>query len=152
MRPGSKRLLLAAAAVVGAAIILYGLVTVVLYTRQPSVRGDEVLQAVQRFAAAHRPLPATVTFSQLIAEGCLRPDALNDFGATEVTIHLHPDPRSPQMVWMDALMPDGSHATLLGDGSVQGFSGTGFQATAPTNAPAATFGAGGNGSAGKVHR
>jgi hypothetical protein len=122
----SKRLLLVAAAITGAALLLF-LAVAFLYTKTPSVSGNQVLQAVQRFAATHRPLPEQVTFSQLIAEGFLPPNALKDFGASEVTIRLRPDARSPQGVLMDALMPDGTHTTLLVDGSVLGLGTNGLR-------------------------
>jgi hypothetical protein len=78
-----------------------------------------------------------VTFSQLIAQGYLSSNVLARFGASEVTVFLHADETHPDMFLMDALMPDGSHTTLMSDGSVQGFSKSRFQqAAAPNGGPA----------------
>ena len=70
---------------------------------------------------------ATVTFTQLISEGFLGTNVLRDFGASEVTVFLNATNAFPGMIQMDALMPDGSHTTLLSDGSVQGFAKSRFQ-------------------------
>ena len=86
---------------------------------QPVVPGFVVVRAVQEYCAAHPDHAETVTFTQLITEGFLSTNALKDYGAAEVTVFLNATTPSPQTVLMDARMPDGSHAALLGDGSVQ---------------------------------
>jgi hypothetical protein len=79
--------------------------------------------------------------SQLIAQGYLASNILQKFGASEVAVNLKADEAYPQMFVMDALMPDGSHTTALADGSVQGFSKSGFQQLAsPNGGPAAPVG------------
>jgi hypothetical protein len=103
----------------------------------PPIDGDEVVRAIQRFSEAHRPLPAKVKFSQLISEGYLDTNVLRKFGASEVTVYLDADQTPPQSFLMDALMPDGTHTTLLSDGSVQGFTKSRLQqAAAPDGGPA----------------
>jgi hypothetical protein len=119
-------------------VVLLGVVcSVVLLTLaarpKPPVDGSLVLRAVQRFCAAHKSVPEKVTFSQLIADGYLGADVLKRFGASEVTIYLKAGVTPPQMLLMDALMPDGSHTTLMADGSVEGFSESGFQQAVSSN-------------------
>jgi hypothetical protein len=126
------------ASAVGLAVLCY--VGSALFVGKPgeAVNPGEVLAAVTNFCAAHRPLPQTVTFSQLIAQGYLRANVLEKFGASEVTVFLNANETSPQSFLMDALMPDGSHTTLMSDGSVQGFSKGSFQQVAATNRGPAT--------------
>ena len=105
-----------------AVFAIMGLLIVVIFKQKPKppAVGAEVVRAVQRFRESHRPLPATVTFTQLISEGYLSTNVLRDFGASEVTVFLNATNTSPGMLQMDALMPDGSHTSLLSDGSAQG--------------------------------
>jgi hypothetical protein len=101
------------------------------------VDAGQVVGAITNFCAAHQPPPQTVTFSQLIAQGYLSSNVLARFGASEVTVFLNADETHPDMFLMDALMPDGSHTTLMSDGSVIGFSKSRFQqAAAPNGGPA----------------
>jgi hypothetical protein len=113
------------------------------------VNASEVLTAITNFCAAHKPLPQTVTFSQLIAQGYLGSNVLENFGASEVTVFLKADEIYPQRFLLDALMPDGSHTALVSDGSVQGISKSRFQQFPATNgrpaSPAMDSGASGAG-------
>src|SRR4029077_18766237 len=103
----SERLLILVASIVGMVILSFVLAVTIVCRPTPPVAGDEVLRAVQQFSAAHRPLPATVTFGQLISEGYLSTNVLRKFGASDVTVYLKFDESSPQMFLMDAVMPDG---------------------------------------------
>ena len=96
------------------------------------VDASQVVGAIANFCAAHRPPPQTVTFSQLIAQGYLSSNVLENCGATEVTVFLNAETH-PQMFLMDAVMRDGSHTTLMSDGSVQGFSKSRFRQAAALN-------------------
>lgn len=127
----NKRVTIIAASAVGFVVVCFVVLVVVVGKPRAAVNADEVVAAVKNFCAAHRPLPQTVTFSQLIAQGYLGSNVLEKFGASEVTVFLNADETYPQMFLMDALMPDGSHTTLLSDGSVQGFSKSRFQQVAP---------------------
>jgi hypothetical protein len=127
-----RRLAVICGLTVGLMIGLFVLLGAFLARPRPPINGNEVLRAVQRFCADHRPPPASVTFSQLIAQGYLASNILQRFGAVEVTVNLHVDATNPQMFLMDALMPDGSHTTALANGSVQGLSPSRFrQISAP---------------------
>jgi hypothetical protein len=123
----NKRLAIIAASTVGVVVVC--LVVLVVFMDKPKAAhdADQVLAAVEKFCAAHKPLLQTVTFSQLIAQGYLG-----------FTVFLTADDTSPQVFLMDALMPDGSHATLLSDGSVQRLSKSRFQQAAPPNGGPAT--------------
>jgi hypothetical protein len=131
----SKRLLIIAASATAVAAVLCVLVVAVVARPKPPVGGQPVLKAVQRFSRGRRPLPTTVTFSQLIAEGYLGSNVLSDYGALEVTVNLHASESTPRMFLMDALMPDGSHTVLLSDGSVQGFGKSRFPQAASNGGP-----------------
>jgi hypothetical protein len=128
-----KRLVIIAASAVGAVIVCVVLLDALLERPKAPMDASEVQRAVQRFCADHCPHPETVTFSQLIAQGYLGSNALEKFGASEVTVCLNADDASPQTFLMDALMPDSSHVALLSDGSVQQFSRGRFQQAAPRN-------------------
>jgi hypothetical protein len=108
----------------------------------PPINGDQVVGAVRRFCADHKPLPETVTFHELIAQGYLASNVLQKFGASEITVHLNAVETSPQMLLLDAQMPDGTHQALLSDGSVQQLSKSRLQqqTAAPTGGPAAPSG------------
>jgi hypothetical protein len=136
-RPARNRFLIIAAGTAVLAVAIYALVLEFVFRSQPPVSGQEIVQAIQLFSAAHRPLPPTVTFSQLVSEGYLRTNILRDFGAAEVTVYLQADQHNPQMFKLDALLPDGTHTVLFSDGSIQGFSPDKFQPTAaPADSPA----------------
>jgi len=134
----NKRLAIIAASTVGFVGVCF--VVLVVFGDKPKavVDADQVLAAVTNFCAANRPLPKTVTFSQLIAQGYLDSNVLEKFGATEVTVFLDADETHPSMFLMDALMPDGTHTTLLSDGSVQGLTKSRFQQVAAPNGGPAT--------------
>ncbi|MGA2866238.1 MAG: hypothetical protein ABSF95_17330 [Verrucomicrobiota bacterium] len=108
----------------------------------PPINGDQVVRAVRRFCVDHKPLPETVTFHELIAQGYLASNVLQKFGASAITVHLNAVETSPEMLLMDAQMPDGTHQTLLSDGSVQQLSKSRFQdqTAAPTGGAAAPSG------------
>ena len=111
-------------------IVWFGLVTIgvalfALFLASRPARSIDVAQivrAVQQFRANHSPPPPTVTFSELIARGYLGSNMLQQFGASEVTVHLQGMDTNPQGFFMDAQLRDGSHLRLLSDGSVQEFS------------------------------
>ena len=129
--PAKRKNLLLLAVIGAAAVGLLALLLSLVLPGRPKSQVDpqEIVLAVQRYSATHRPLPATVTFTQLIAEGYLGSNVLRNFGASEVTVYLNANPNSPQTFLMDALLPDGTHTTLLSDGSVQQFSNTRLPAT-----------------------
>jgi hypothetical protein len=143
-----KRLLIIGASTAGLAVVAFiVVVSLVVRPQPPFGAGGQLVLALQRFSERHRPLPATVTFSQLISEGYLGTNALKEFGASEVTVYLDANETRPQSFLMDALMPDGTHITALSDGSVQGFTKSRFQQAAapnggPTNLPGASDGPG----------
>jgi len=133
----SKRLAIIAASTFGFAVVCFVVLVGLVDKRVTAVDAEQVLAAVTNFCAAHRPLPQTVTFSQLIAQGYLGSNVLEKFGASEVTVFLNADETHPGMILMDALMPDGSHTTLLSDGSVAGFAKSRLQQLAePDGGPA----------------
>lgn len=133
----NKRLAMIAAAV-SLAVACFAVRALFVGKPEPAFNAGEIVEAVKNFCADHRPLPQTVTFSQLAAQGYLRANVLERFGASEVTVFLNADQTYPQRFLMDALMPDGSHLALTSDGSVQGFSKSRFQQVAATNSgPAA---------------
>ena len=138
-----------AASAVGLVVLCFVVWVWVVGKPKAEVNASEVLAAITNFCAAHRPLPQTVTFSQLISQGYLGSNVLKSFGASEVTVFLNADETHPQNFLMDALMPDGSHTTVLSDGSVQGFSKSRFQQSSATNgrsaSPAVDSGASGAG-------
>ena len=141
----NRKVAIIAAGIVGLAVVCFVALIAFLSKPKTPIDGRQVVQALQRFKAAHRPLPESVTFSQLIAEGYLGSNVLRDFGAVEVTIYTKADESRPQMFLMDALMPDGSHIAALADGSVAGFSPSRFNealkaAAASTSLPATTNG------------
>ena len=148
----NKKLAIIAAIAVGFIVVYLAILAVLVGKSKTAVNAGEILAAVTNFCAAHKPLPQTVTFSQLIAEGYLDSNVLEKFGASEVTVFLNADARYPQSFLMDALMPDGSHTTLLSDGSVQGSSESRFQQFAPTNGGPATPGTDSGGSGMDRHR
>jgi hypothetical protein len=115
-----KKRVFLGAGMAGLVILAFMLVPMLVDKPKP-VNGEEVLRAVQQYCRAHRAVPPTVTFTQLTAEGYLSPNVLKQFGASEVTIYMNFTNPTPQAFVMDALMPDGTHTTLLTDGSVQGF-------------------------------
>jgi hypothetical protein len=129
----NRKVLIVLASIAGLAILAFIAAVLLTAKPRPPVDGEEILWAVRQFCGTHHPLPTTVTFSQLIAEGYLRTNVLQDFGASEVTVYLNADETSPQMPLMDALMPDGSHTHLMADGSVQGSSKSRFQQATATN-------------------
>jgi hypothetical protein len=132
-----KRLVIIGASTTGLVVLAFiVVVSLVVRPQPPFGAAGELVRALQRFSETHRPLPATVTFSQLIAEGYLGTNALKEFGASEVTVYLDANETQPQSFLMDALMPDGTHTTALSDGSVQGFTKSRFQqAAAPNGGP-----------------
>src|SRR5436190_17565013 len=89
---------------------------------EQSVSGGAIVDAIQRYCTEQKPAARKVTFSELIARGYLPPDTLQKFGASEITVSLDANSALPQEFLMDARMADGSHQTLLSDGSVQQFS------------------------------
>jgi hypothetical protein len=107
------RALLAIGVLLGAWLLLAAF----LKEPQPSIRGAEILDGIQRYCTEQRLLTNTVTFSELIARGYLPADTLEKFGAADVTVFLKTD--GARKFLLDARMPDGSHQTLLSDGSVQ---------------------------------
>ena len=121
------------AAAVGLAVACFAVRALFVGKPEVAFNAGEIVTAVKNFCADHRPLPKTVTFSQLAAQGYLRANVLERFGASEVTVFLNADHAYPQRLLMDALMPDGSHLALTSDGSVQGFSKSRFQQVALTN-------------------
>ena len=112
-------------ATIGVGVVILGFILAQAFMDKPKapVNGDEIRRAVQEYCDAHRPYPETVTFSQLIEQGYLGANALQRFGAKEVTVHLRPQDANPQSYLMDALMLDGTHVGLMSDGSVQQLSG-----------------------------
>ena len=126
---------------VGLAVLVFAILFFCMQSRKSSINAAGVLRAVQQFRQAHRPVPQTVTFSQLVEEGFLPDNILKQFGASEVTVYLNVSDPHPQMFFMDALMPDGSHLTLSSDGSIQGFSKDKLQqADQPSSGSAVTSG------------
>ena len=118
----NKRRAIIAASAVGLVIVCVAVLAVLAGKPKAAVNANGVVAAVAKFCAAHKPLPQTVTFSQLIAQGYLGTNVLEQFGASEVTVFLNANETYPQMFLMDALMPDGSHTVAMCDSSVQGFS------------------------------
>jgi len=134
----NKRLAIIASSTFGFVVVCFVVVVVFVDKPKAPVDAGQVLAAITNFCAAHKPLPRTVTFSQLIAQGYLGSNVLEKFGASEVTVFLNANETDPQMFLMDALMPDGSHTVALSDGSVQGFSRSRYQQAAPLNGGPAT--------------
>jgi len=126
-----KRLTLIAGGTIALVLFCFGVLIVRIAKPKSIIDADEVWKAVRNFNSAHQSLPTTVTFSQLIAEGHLEPNALKRIGASEVSVFLRSEDGSPRMYLMDALMPDGTHITLLSDGSVQGLQNTTSNKVAP---------------------
>lgn len=148
----SKRLAIIAASTFGVAVVCVVVFSGLVKKQVTAVDADQILAAVTNFCAAHRPLPQTVTFSQLIAQGYLGSNVLEKFGASEVTVFLNADETHPGMILMDALMPDGSHTALLSDGSVAGFSKSRFQQLVEPNGGSAAPLANSDGPGGGRHR
>ena len=133
-----RRATIIAASAVGLAVVCFVVSVWLVGKPKAEVNAGEVVAAITNFCAAHKPLPETVTFSQLIAQGYLGSNVLKDFGASEVTVHLKADATYPQRFLLDALMPDGSHTALMSDGSVQGITKSRFQQFPATNTRPAT--------------
>jgi hypothetical protein len=148
----NKKLAIIAAIAVGFIVVYVIVLEVLVGKSKTTVNAGEIVAAVESFCATHKPLPQTVTFSQLIAQGYLGSNMLEKFGASEVTVFLNADENHPQLFLMDALMPDGSHVVAMSDGSVQGFSKSRFQQMAPTNGGPATPGTNSGGSEMGRHR
>ena len=148
----NKRLVTIVTSTAGFIALCLVVLVVVVSRPKTAVDAGQVLAAVTNFCATHRPLPQSVTFSQLIAEGYLGSNVLQEFGASEVTVFLNGNETSPQMILMDALMPDGSHTVALSDGSVQGFSNSRFQQAVQTNGGSATPSTDSAGSGADRHR
>lgn len=106
----------------GLAVLLLAWVLFAVWYKEPAppVSGASIVDAVQRYCTEQqRPLPPNVTFSELISLGYLPADTLQKFGAAEVTVSLKHDSGKPGAFVLDARMADGTHQTLLSDGSVQ---------------------------------
>lgn len=138
MATTNKRLALIAASTFGFVVLCFAVLVLLMDKPKPAVDADQIFAAVTNFCAAHKPLPPTVTFSQLIAQGYLGSNVLHEFGASEVTVFLNADETHPQMVLMDAQMPDGTHTALFSNGSVQGLTNNRFQDLAKPNGGTAT--------------
>lgn len=94
-------------------------------TQRHAVRFDgfKLIQASQAFTRQLReqgkPVPATVSSTELVQRGFLTPADLGGFGDAELIINLNPDETRPQSVLVQARLPDGHEFVVLGDGSVQ---------------------------------
>jgi len=65
------------------------------------------------------PIPNSVSVSDLVAHGYLKPSDVAAFQGLDATILLTSDARRPDFVIMRVKMPDGSDLVLLQDGSVR---------------------------------
>ena len=86
MATTNKRLALIAASTFGFVVLCFAVLVLLMDKPKPAVDADQIFAAVTNFCAAHKPLPPTVTFSQLIAQGYLGSNVLHEFGASEVTV------------------------------------------------------------------
>jgi hypothetical protein len=64
----------------------------------------------------------------LVRLGFLRLEDAKAFDGVKVTFHSEADETRPEMMPVEALMPDGMVIAVMGDGSIQQFSGQRYEA------------------------
>jgi hypothetical protein len=88
----------------------------------PQFDAEKLIEAVGAFCRhqqeEHRPIPPSVSLSELVAGGYLPPEQVQTFGTSNVVITLSSDETNPTGVLMEARFPDGSRCVASTDGSI----------------------------------
>jgi hypothetical protein len=119
-------LAIAVAAMVGAFVTAHWERKQPVFTEAPKLLG-----AMRAFSddlkRKGRPLPSTVSLSDLVSGGYLATNDVRAFEGMDVAISLAASEDYPSSILMSARLPDGSVTALLADGSVAQMSRTGFE-------------------------
>jgi hypothetical protein len=83
----------------------------------------KIVAAVKSYTRDHitrgQPMPATLTFQDLISSGYLSTNDVHNLGVADATFYPTTSNRNPKAVLVRVRMLDGSQITALTDGSVQ---------------------------------
>ncbi len=92
----------------------------------PLINGEPLAKAMARYTTdLHRrgePLPRTITLDTLVTHGYLSTEDVRPLQGIALTFHTDAVDTNPQMILVEARMPDGQVQAVLADGSVQQFS------------------------------
>ncbi len=92
----------------------------------PLINGERLANAMARYARDRHSrgevLPPTITPDTLVAQGYLSAEDMKPLKGIALIFHTDAVDTNPQMILVEAHMPDGQVQAVLADGSVQQFS------------------------------
>ena len=92
----------------------------------PLMNGERLANAVARYTrdlhSRGEVLPPTITLDTLVGKGYLTAEDTKPLQGVKLIFHTDAVDTNPQMVLVEAQMPDGQMQAVLADGSVQQFS------------------------------
>jgi hypothetical protein len=90
------------------------------------INGDRLANALAQYTKDCRSrgevLPPTIDLETLVSSGYLRPEDTKPLGGVQLVFHTDAVDTNPQMLLVEARIPDGQMQAVLADGSVQQFS------------------------------
>lgn len=124
--PESRTKRITVAVGLGAALlVICGLVYLLLPSGEPNAKvdGPKIIAAGRAYThdlINHKqPVPSSVSLTELVAKGYLKPEDIAAFQGLDATLALIYNSSDPAFVLMRVHMPDGTDVVLLGDGSAQ---------------------------------
>jgi hypothetical protein len=110
-------------------LALLTVILVFLETRprpSPLINGERLANAMARYTedlhSRGEALPRTITLDMLVRQGYLSVEDTKPLQGVELVFHTDAVDTNPQMLLVEARMPDGQMQAVLADGSVQQFS------------------------------
>ena len=110
-------------------LALVGLILILFEARPwptPLINGERLANAMARYTkdlhSRGEALPRTITLDTLVGQGYLSPEDTKPLQGVELVFHTDAVDTNPQMLLVEARMPDGQMLAVLVDGSVQQFS------------------------------
>jgi hypothetical protein len=92
----------------------------------PAINGERLANAIARYMrdlhSRGEVLPRTITLDTLVGKGYLSAEDTKPLQGVELIFHTDAVDTNPQMILVEARMPDGQMQAVLADGSVQQFS------------------------------
>jgi len=92
----------------------------------PLINGQRLANAMARYTkdlhSRGEALPPTITLDTLVGQGYLSAEDTKPLQGVDLVFHTDAVDTNPQMILVEARMPDGQMQAVLADGSVQQFS------------------------------
>jgi hypothetical protein len=110
-------------------LALLGMILILFEARPrptPLINGERLANAMARYTkdlhSRGEALPRTITLDTLVGQGYLSAEDTKPLQGVELIFHTDAADTNPNMLLVEARMPDGQMQAVLADGSVQQFS------------------------------